>query len=67
MKHKNWLLFRWALERLKVDRKNDNVVYKKCLRNDILLKLMDLSGVTPNDAQYMLRKIDNELKSRKEG
>jgi hypothetical protein len=45
MKKKNWRLFFWAFERLKIE----NGEYKKCLRNDILLELMDLSGVKPED------------------
>ena len=65
MKHKNWSLFVWALKRLKIDHKNNDVIYKKGLRNDILLKLMDLSGVTPGDIPHMLQEIDNELERRK--
>lgn len=53
MKKKNWKLFRWAIMHLKIDGSdNPNVIYKKCLRNDILLKIMDLSGVTPEDAPF---------------
>lgn len=65
MKHKNWSLFIWAMKRLKIDRKNNESVYKKCLRNYILLGLMNLSGVTPDDAFNMLLEIDDELKRRK--
>jgi hypothetical protein len=64
MAKKNWRLFNWALKHLKVDSKSNDVVYKKCLRNNILLRLMDLSGVTPVDAQIYMRQIDNELKTR---
>lgn len=49
---KNWTLFMWALRRWKMkDRK-----YVKCLRNDILLKLMNLSGVTPRDVYILISK-----------
>ena len=62
--NKNWGLFKWALMHLKIDQSNSNRVYKKCLRNDILLRLMDLSGVTPADAQCLMFQIENELKRR---
>lgn len=62
--NKNWGLFKWALMHLKIDRSNSNNVYKKCLRNDILLRLMDLSGVTPADTQDLMFQIENELKRR---
>jgi hypothetical protein len=65
MKHKNWHLFKWAIMRLELDHKNNKAVYKKCLKNDILLRLMDLSGVTPDDASKMCREIENELARRK--
>lgn len=66
MKHKNWSLFKWAFTRLELDRKNNNTVYKRCFKNGILLKLMDLSGVTPDDLTHMLTAIENELKRRGE-
>ena len=65
MKPKNWSLFLWALKRLEIDHKNNEVIYKKGLRNGILLKLMDLSGVTPKDIRHMIQEIDNELNRRK--
>ena len=49
MKHKNWALFTWAMRHLEIDHESNDVVYKKCIKNDILLKLMDLSGVKPED------------------
>lgn len=63
-KHKNWALFCWALKRLKIDTGNNDNVYKKCLRNNILLSLMDLSGITRADAQQMIVDIDKELARR---
>ena len=47
---KNWTLFNWAAKHLKLGPvKSGRVYVKKCLRNKILLRLMDLSGVKPND------------------
>ena len=63
-KYKNWALFLWAIKRLKIDSKNDNNIYKKCIKNYILLWRMDLSGVTPADVPYMLQQIDDEIKRR---
>lgn len=63
-KFKNWGLFIWAFKRLKREHINNDIVYKKGLRNDILLWLMDLSGVTPLDIPYMMQEIENELKRR---
>lgn len=60
-KKKNWALFNWALKHLKIDNKSNEEVYKKCLRNYILLRLMDLSGVTPADVQGHLLYVHNEL------
>lgn len=64
MKHKNWSLFMWALKRLELDHKNNDAIYKRCLKNNIMLMLMDLSGVTPNDVLPMFQEIENELKRR---
>lgn len=64
MKHKNWSLFMWAVERLKIDCKNGEKVFKKNLRNIVLFGLMNLSGVTPSDVPYVLQEIENELKRR---
>lgn len=64
MKRKNWRLFVWAFKHLKLDHENSKAVYKECLRNSILLRLMDLSGVTPNDASKLLQEIKNELAKR---
>ena len=58
MKYKNWSLFLWAL--------NHWTVNKKCLRNKILLGLMNLSGVTPTDMANMMREINDELLRRGE-
>ena len=63
-KYKNWALFMWAFKRLKREHINNDVVYKKGFINNILLWLMDLSGVTPADVPYMLQEISNELKRR---
>jgi hypothetical protein len=62
--NKNWRLFYWALKHLKIDHKNNNTIYKNCLRNDILLWLMDLSGVTPDDARDSMFQISNEIARR---
>ena len=43
---KNWTLFNWAITRVKFD-ESGNVT--KSIGNDILLRLMDLSGVKPAD------------------
>ena len=61
MKKKNWALFYWALKHLNKNTKDNDTVYKKCLRNDILLRLMDLSGVTPADVQGHLLYVHNGL------
>lgn len=65
MEHKNWKLFMWAVKHLKIDPETNTIVRKNCIRNDILLYLMDLSGVTPKDIPSMLQEIDNELEARK--
>lgn len=49
MKHKSWPLFIWAVKRLEINHKDDKVIYKKNFKNNLLLRLMDLSGVTPLD------------------
>ena len=67
MEYKNWSLFIWALRRLELDyNHNNDVVCKRNLKNKILLRLMDLSGVTPNDGPCMLQEFENELKRRGE-
>ena len=48
---KNWSLFTWAVKRLKIE----NGKYVKCFRNDILLKVLDLSGVTPKDVDCSIK------------
>lgn len=69
-KYKNWSLFEWALRHLKIDsNKNSKYFYKKCFRNDILLKLMDLSGVKPWDIDriwYSKNMIIKEIETIKE-
>ena len=64
MKKKNWALFQWAIMHLKIDAKNDDRVYKKCLRNRILLWLMDLSGVTPADTYGHFNQMRNDILRR---
>lgn len=57
---KNWKLFVWAAKHLKiVDNK-----YPNCLRNDVMLGLMNLSGVTPDDAFKLFDEIKHELCQR---
>ena len=67
-KYKNWTLFDWALRHLKIEsNKNSKHIYKKCLRNYILLKLMDLSGVKPEDVDriyYNKDYIVNEIERK---
>jgi hypothetical protein len=46
---KNWTLFRWAAAHLKV--KDGD--FQKCIRNYILILLMNLSGVKPKDVDYI--------------
>lgn len=57
---KNWKLFLWAVEHCKFV--NDKCV--KCFRNNVMMKLMKLSGVTPADAFEMLGEINHELCQR---
>ncbi len=57
---KNWKLFIWALDHCKMV--DDKCV--KCFRNSIMMKLMDLSGVTPKDAFDLLDEIKHELCQR---
>lgn len=57
---KNWKLFVWALKHCKVV---DNK-YPDCLRNSIMIALMNLSGVTPKDAFELLDEIKHELCQR---
>lgn len=63
-KFKNWGLFLWAFKHLDLDLKNDKNTWKKCIKNDILLRLMDLSGVTPSDIPYVMQEISDEIKRR---
>ena len=49
---KNWSLFVWAVKHLKIEN-ND---YKKCWQNNILLWLMDLSGVKAEDVLAVCHK-----------
>ena len=46
---KNRTLFRWAAAHLKV--KDGD--FQKCIRNYILILLMNLSGVKPKDVDYI--------------
>ena len=64
MKRKNWPLFIWACKRLDINHNDDNIVYKKNLKNNLLLGLMNLSGVTPMDMLHMLQEIKDELERR---
>ena len=66
MKRKNWSLFLWAFRHMELDHKNKDVIYKRGLKNILLCKLMDLSGVTPKDMPEVLHKIEDELKRRGE-
>lgn len=49
---KFWTLFRWAASHLKV--KDGD--FQKCIRNTILISLMNLSGVKPKDVDHDLYK-----------
>lgn len=44
---KNWKLFKWAVSHLKL--KDGD--YQYCLRNNILIFIMNLSGVKPSDVK----------------
>lgn len=62
---KNYRLFMWAISKLKIDPDpNSDRIYKKCLMNNILLRIMDLSGITYRDTYNMLNDIKNELVRR---
>lgn len=50
---KDWTLWAWAFRRVKMI--NGKCV--DCFRNKILLKIMNLSGVTPNDVREALGKL----------
>ena len=57
---KNWKLFIWAIKRLEIEN-ND---CRKSLKNNFLLWLMDISGVTYLDVYKMCHEIKNELDRR---
>lgn len=54
---KIWALFWWAVSRLKI--KDGD--YQKCLRNYILVFLMNLSGVKPKEIKALWYTYDNKL------
>lgn len=57
---KNWRLFHWAINHLKIENNNP----KKCWQNSIIWWLIDLSGVKPKDMLNLMQQIDNELARR---
>ena len=57
MKKKHWKLAKWCFlhMRLGID-KNGYCIYPKCMWNDLLIKLLNMSNVTPSDVPDQLIK-----------
>ena len=46
---KNWKLFVWAVKRMKIDHDRNKMTH--CFRNSVLMRVMNISGITPEDVQ----------------
>ena len=50
MKKKHWTLAKWCFLHFKLGIDKDGYsIYPKCLWNDLLIKLLNMSNVTPSD------------------
>lgn len=51
MKKKHWKLAKWCFLHMKTEINKDGYcIYAKCRWNDLLIKLLNMSNVTPVDA-----------------
>lgn len=56
-KKKHWNLAKWCFLHMKLGLdKNGYGIYEKCRRNDLLIKLLNMSNVTPDDVSKELIK-----------